>query len=338
MKIWKLTEDVDKYIWFEPVVEMSIDEIRSFDGRTKYEAWHCLAIKPKANGITELGNLSAFIIPAFDQRTRELLHEVISNSVEELELTWDGRILSGINVTAVLDVIDYSKSDYETFSDGKRIMRFKKYSFRACKEIIENNIFRIVDQRRQTLFVTDLFKKVVEDNGLTGFKFELVWDDEDIQIDDGFERIPCDNAIEYTNDMVTELIDYNLCGAVAMLEYKDRTNILHEYGVTQMKIAMEEMINWLRYPSELGDTPEKIEYVDMISDDDYDYYIFKFTAKSQTADESYMLGVSGGYKKDSLSLSQTGEIFSDICPMGPDPIKHAKELLGIVHNWKSEIE
>ena len=83
-----------------------------------------------------------------------------------------------INVTTVLDVIDYSKSRYITFDDGKKIMVFEKYAFKLCDELIRSNIFKIIDETRGEAFVSDRFKESVEKNNLTGFRFELVWDSE----------------------------------------------------------------------------------------------------------------------------------------------------------------
>jgi len=78
-------------------------------------------------------------------------------------------------VTNVIDCIDYSKSNYKTFSDGKRIMRFMKYAFRE-KEIEGVSLFKIKDEPLKRPFVSDEFRKRVLENNLLGFKFDLAWD------------------------------------------------------------------------------------------------------------------------------------------------------------------
>ena len=55
---------------------------------------------------------------------------------------------------------------------------FDKYCFRMCDELLENNIFKLIDEPRRAPFVSDRFKECVEENNLTGFEFELVWDSE----------------------------------------------------------------------------------------------------------------------------------------------------------------
>ena len=55
-----------------------------------------------------------------------MLYPLIKNEVELLPLSLDDDLLHGINVTTVLDAIDYDLSEYLTFRDGKRIMYFKK--------------------------------------------------------------------------------------------------------------------------------------------------------------------------------------------------------------------
>ena len=74
-----------------------------------------------------------------------------------------------------MDAIDYEKSVYKTFRDGKRILAFKKYAF--IPEVVMNTpIFKISDEKTRYAFVSDEFKQIVENNNLKGFKFVLVWD------------------------------------------------------------------------------------------------------------------------------------------------------------------
>ena len=127
-----------------------------------------------------LSDAPGFTIPVFSRRALEVLRPLIKDSIEELEFQFEEAEYYGINVTAVLDVIDYSKSEYRTYSDGKRIMVFEKYVFKQCDELKEHNIFKIVDEPRRKAFVSDKFKQMVEENNLSGFKFKLVWDSEQI--------------------------------------------------------------------------------------------------------------------------------------------------------------
>ena len=179
MKIWQLLFEVDKYDNLIPVKGFTADDIQSFDGRKKKEFWEPLPVmrmEPEKN--LELSDAPGFTIPVFSKTALEILRPLIQNSVEELELQFQEAEYLGINVTTVLDVIDYSKSEYRMYSDGKRIMAFQKYAFKICDELLSNNIFKIVDEPRRRAFVSETFKQAVEKNNLTGFRFKLVWDSE----------------------------------------------------------------------------------------------------------------------------------------------------------------
>lgn len=178
MRIWQLQFEVDKYDNLVPVGEFTADEIQSFDGRRKKDIWNPLPVKRmEPEKELELSDAPGFIFPVFSKKALEILRPLIQNSVEELELQFQEAEYYGINVTAVLNVIDYSKSEYRMYSDGKRIMAFQKYAFRSCKELINTNIFKIVDEPTRRAFVSDIFKQTVEKNNLLGFKFKLVWED-----------------------------------------------------------------------------------------------------------------------------------------------------------------
>lgn len=180
MKIWQLSFDVDNYDNFIPEIEFSADEVQSFDGRTKKSNWIPLKVKRmEPDKGLELGDAPGFTFPVFSRKALDILNPIISESSEILELiTYDGEYY-GINVTAVLNVIDYSKSEYRTYSDGKRIMAFKKYAFVQSSKLIKHNIFKITDEPTRRAFVSDRFKNMVEENELVGFKFKLVWDSEE---------------------------------------------------------------------------------------------------------------------------------------------------------------
>lgn len=177
MKIWQLYFEVDKYDNLIPVKEFTADEIQAFDGRRIQNPWKPILVKRmEPEKKLELGDAPGFVLPVFSKRALAVLDPLIKNSVEKLELRFAEAEYYAINVISVLDVIDYDKSKYITYRDGKRIMTFQKYVFRECEQLKDVNIFKIVDEPRRRAFVSDEFKKAVERNGLLGFKFKLVWD------------------------------------------------------------------------------------------------------------------------------------------------------------------
>lgn len=177
MKIWQLHFELDKYDNLIPVKEFTVAEIKSFDGRKMKDTWKPLPVKRmEPEKKLELSDAPGFTIPVFSKKALEILRPLIQNSVEELELQFEEAEYYGINVTTVLNVIDYPKSEYVMFSHGNRIMAFEKYAFRICDELQNNDIFKIVDEPLRRAFVSEKFKNIVEENNLSGFIFKLVWD------------------------------------------------------------------------------------------------------------------------------------------------------------------
>ena len=100
----------------------------------------------------------------------------MKNPIEVLPLAFKEKPYWGINVVSVLDVLDYSKSIYRIFPNTNKIAIVEKYAIRNCADLKNHNIFKIVDEPRGRSFVSEKFKNAVEQNNLTGFLFELVWD------------------------------------------------------------------------------------------------------------------------------------------------------------------
>lgn len=198
MKIWKLFFEVDKFDNLMPEVPFSVEELHSFDGREQKEKWKPIKVKrmyPQKK--LQLGDAPGFDFPVFSRRAVDVLRPLIQDSIEKLELISQDGEYYGINVITVLDVIDYQKSKYKTFSDGKRIMAFEKYCFKENNDIKRYNIFKIVDEPRRSAFVSDKFKQAVEQSGLLGFKFVLVWDSEK-EVDSNQQTVIVANEKNYS--------------------------------------------------------------------------------------------------------------------------------------------
>lgn len=176
MKIYKLRFDVDNYENLEPLEDISIETFQMFDGTSHIESWNKMRVK-KMNSEKEMrmGDAPGFIIPVFSKKATDILMPLIKNDVELLPIECEGIEMSGINVLSVINAVDYEKSEYKTFRDGKRILAFQKYCFKP--EIVgKRNIFKIPDEKRREAFVSEKFYNAVLENGLEGFKIELVWE------------------------------------------------------------------------------------------------------------------------------------------------------------------
>lgn len=139
---------------------------------------------------------------------------------------------------------------------------------------------------------------------------------------------------------IDRLIEFDASRLIRMLNLIDRTDLLNKSHITQEKIAYAEMQNWLRHPSECGDTLDKLELVDSMIYNEYLYYIFKFTSTAPKLKErGFMIGVAGGYDKDKISDNETGHTFSDFSPIGNDYKEQALGIIQIISDyWKNAAE
>ena len=178
MRIWKLIADVTN---FDSVMPVDLDlgyESHIDEGKSMADDWKPIELQ---RAYTEedlpMSDFPYFYgSPVMSDRAISVLSPIMKDAVEYLQLIFDEKEYSMVNVVRVLNVIDYDKAKYVKFSNGNKILAFQKYSFRMCDELLNNDIFKLVDESSRDPFVSDRFKQTVEDNHLTGFKFELVWD------------------------------------------------------------------------------------------------------------------------------------------------------------------
>lgn len=175
MKIWQLCFDVNNYANLQAIPPLTADEIQSFNGSKKLAGWSPRRVEPIETDL-ELGDAPGFTIPVFSQKACDILMPLMGHDVELLPFVCSKGTFFGVNVTNVLDVIDYNHSIFRRFSDGKRIMAFQKYFFRECDALNRCNIFKIIDEPTRRAFVSDKVKAAIEENSLKGFSLRLVWD------------------------------------------------------------------------------------------------------------------------------------------------------------------
>lgn len=176
MKIYILKSNHDRYNELYPAVKLDLETRRSFDGRSKKVGWIPIEMKKeytKKNLI--LPNYIPSEFPVIDAAGKAALQNLIADNAEFLPLAFDEKECYVLNVTSVIDCFDYNKGKF-TPRDNGRALFVKEYTF--CEEEIGNaDIFKLIDFPMSNIFVTDKFRNKVIENNLTGFYFELVWDD-----------------------------------------------------------------------------------------------------------------------------------------------------------------
>ena len=96
--------------------------------------------------------------------------------------------------------------------------------------------------------------------------------------------------------------------------------------VSQETIARSEMIRWLKYPTEIGSLPDKIELLGEFIFNNTRCFSYKFS-KENFKISGDLLGVSGGYPIDKTSSISCGYTFSKFEKVSKDWKKQANELV-----------
>lgn len=114
------------------------------------------------------------VMPVFSCRAVEALREVLNDNGKLLPLVFEGKTNAyyAWKPTRIADVLNEAESEVKRFKSGK-VMNVISYEFEPEK-IDGLTIFKIPQQRGR-LYVTDEFIQRVEEAGLTGFSFKLLW-------------------------------------------------------------------------------------------------------------------------------------------------------------------
>lgn len=179
MKIWKMNADVNHYAWVRTKEEWSLSKVQMFDGRSFKNTWIQDEIEVQDNkAALETGDMPLFYthLPVISNRVKEKIEGLISEAVEFLPVTKEEEKFWVINILKVLDCVDMDNSLFKKLSTGK-IIWFTKYEF-IPEKIQSEHIFKISNLKLSLVFVSDVFKKVIEESGFKGFEFTLVWDSE----------------------------------------------------------------------------------------------------------------------------------------------------------------
>lgn len=146
-----------------------------------------------------------------------------------------------------------------------------------------------------------------------------------------------ENNLNVSDDLIEKMIDSNPYKLLTSLSKIDRMDIVKDKNITQESVARYCMIDWLKYPTELGDSLDKIEYVDKFEINDVEYYIYKFTSTSDRfASQNYMIGVTGGFPKGIVTADNTGCTFSKFETIADDYINQAKEIVEMIMKYYQE--
>ncbi|MBN2878410.1 MAG: hypothetical protein JXN65_02160 [Clostridia bacterium] len=188
MKIWRLEVDFQEYETYkihfaDDYLEELKDRISKLDsqgiGEINSRIKNVELIDGKEKGdFPQVWNLP--FVPVISERGRIALKDIINDNCEFIQFSYQNDIYYLMNIITVIDAIDYEKSILKKRSSGL-VVGFKKHMFKP-NTIRNKNIFKIYLNNRirnTEIFVSDDFKKAVEQAELKGFKFVEVWNNEE---------------------------------------------------------------------------------------------------------------------------------------------------------------
>ena len=130
---------------------------------------------------TEAGPLPDFThfnldpIPTFSARAREALDDLLTPYGELAAIEMDEPMrYFGFNATTIVDALDEEKSKIKRFTDGG-VMRVEQHVLRESVTSLPP-IFKMPQTRRNTTYVNEQFVEVVQRHGLSGFRFDLLFE------------------------------------------------------------------------------------------------------------------------------------------------------------------
>ena len=103
------------------------------------------------------------------------------------------------------------------------------------------------------------------------------------------------------------------CGLFRMLDAYNKNEIFPAAYFTTEKGAEGHLVNWLEFPTELGNAPDEIAIVSKITlEEGLDYYVFKYRSQWPlwAKQLGWMIGVSGPYQEKSNPYDVPARVFS----------------------------
>lgn len=158
------------------ILPKNISDYRKVDfkGKTLQDKWQPIEMeKTDEFEMKDALDLS-FQVPVVSKTAAKLLKEDLTGDVEFLEMNIEDNKYYAMNIVNVIEALDEEKSVFDILPGGIKFF-FEKYYF--LKDKIKNQkIFKIKEERRSKVFVTEELKNKIEKEKLEGFDFIKVWE------------------------------------------------------------------------------------------------------------------------------------------------------------------
>lgn len=162
------------------------DELAFFSIHTRIEVERNHESTPLGSGARfgDYSNVNHNVHPVFSQRAKELLTPHLAGAGQWIELVGDEAPYWLFFVTNVVPALDLEASAIAYFpSSPSKVMEISEYGFKP--ELVRNQwLFTLPQRIRSNRLVTDRFIDFVREHELTGFRFHLLWSQEQGMVPD----------------------------------------------------------------------------------------------------------------------------------------------------------
>lgn len=167
--------------WVFPVDDADWEVFRSFDGSSQLELWSPVRVRL---GYSEAGMeyepapmpwMGSHVL-VLKREAIDALGDYLGRWGELLPLECGDTELFVFNASRSVSALDEERSDVMRFGEG-RIMKINRHAFDAAV-IADVEIFKLTEMPRGSVYLTGDAVEVVEQSGLAGTDFELVWSDD----------------------------------------------------------------------------------------------------------------------------------------------------------------
>jgi hypothetical protein len=177
MKIWELSVTWENTILWEKYLVIREKYFPNDFNGSFISDWEDVNITFETKKMRDTIHIGSGMV-AFSEKAVEIMMPFLNGNVQILPLVHPTQKYYLLNVTNVIDALDYDNSEFLKLRSGKMV-RVEQYVFKG--NIVKNqNIFKIPHFTTSYVYVSDSFRQAVIDNKLTGFNFIELWDSNEV--------------------------------------------------------------------------------------------------------------------------------------------------------------
>lgn len=175
MALYVYTADSDTYEGIEPKRVGDRDTLWLTDGKRRGSSWKAVPVVVNCCDGNPGDFPSLYIgTPVFSKRAWLALQPLIGDSVEALPILYpDSTTYYTMNVLEIVDCLDVANSEISRNGVTGNVSWIHRFSFKRDK-LRGKHLFKIPEAPSLFVFVSDDFKRIVEEHNLRGLKFKSV--------------------------------------------------------------------------------------------------------------------------------------------------------------------